>query len=140
MENATLWWILAASLVAIELATGTVYFLSFAAGAAAGALASYFGVSGFGQMVIAAAVGAAATLAWHKLKPAKNNTEAKANDAVQQDIGARITVDAWQGLTARVSYRGANWQARTAEGYGNPQAGAHTVVAVEGNVLILQAA
>ena len=41
LQDSTLWWLLAGSLVAVELVTGTFYLLALAVGAVAGAIAAH---------------------------------------------------------------------------------------------------
>jgi len=134
----TFWWVAAGVAVAVELATGTFYLLMIALGLAAAALAAHLGLGSTAQLVTAALVGSGATAAWH-FKRARHPQSATAseNRDVNIDIGERIHVDAWspQGDT-KVNYRGSSWSARLRPGAA-AQAGAHTVVAVEGNWLVL---
>ncbi len=134
----TLWWLAAGALVAAELATGTFYLLMVALGAAAGALAAHAGFSVVGQVVLAALVGAGATVAWH-LQRARSpqSAPAESNRDVNLDIGQTVHVPAWQpDGTARVSYRGAQWQVRLAPGAAMAT-GDHTIVALRGTELVL---
>jgi membrane protein implicated in regulation of membrane protease activity len=134
-SNATMWWVVAGALIAIELLTGTFYLLMLATGAVAAALASHLGVPLSTQLIAAAVVGGGATVAWH-LRRAKSPPEQPAarNRDVNLDIGEQISVDAWAADgTASVRHRGANWQAPGA----SAAAGLHKVVAVEGNHLVL---
>jgi membrane protein implicated in regulation of membrane protease activity len=133
---ATLWWLIAGVLVAVELATGTFYLLMMAAGAAAGALAAHAGAGLTAQVVAAALVGGGATAGWH-VKRARNPTSAPAesNRDVLLDIGQALTVERWQpDGTARAHYRGAEWSVRYA-GSGAPAPGPHRIVAIHGNQL-----
>jgi len=141
-STATLWWVVAGILVAVELATGTFYLLMLALGAAAAALAAHAGLASTGQVVTGALVGGGATALWH-LKRRKTHTDPappESNRDVQIDIGQEVNVPAWaEDGTARVSYRGASWQVRYA-GTGQPGPGHFVIVAVDGNVLRLAAA
>jgi len=135
-SNATLWWLVAGVLVAVELATGTFYLLMLALGAAAGALAAHLGWSVTAQIVAAAVAGGGATAAWH-LKRARKPPDAPAdsNADVNIDIGQHVHVDAWQADgQARVQYRGAAWSVRYA-GSGPPAPGEHVIVALRGSQL-----
>ncbi|MFP5398845.1 MAG: NfeD family protein [Gammaproteobacteria bacterium] len=133
---ATLWWVIAGVLVAVELATGTFYLLMLACGAAAAALAAHAGLSASLQIVCAALVGGGATAAWHLRRArAPRSAPAASNPDVLLDIGGTLQVDAWQGDgTARVHYRGAAWSVRYA-GPGTPAAGLHRIVSVHGSEL-----
>ena len=132
----TLWWVTAGVLVAVELGTGSFYLLMLALGAAAGAVAAHLGFSSAAQVVVAALVGGGATALWHFNR--RNNTAAappETNRDVQIDIGQHVKVSEWQSDgTARVSYRGATWQARFT-GTGMSQPGNHVIVGMVGNVL-----
>ena len=59
MNDTTMWWVLAGTLVALELATGTFYLLMLGLGAVAGALAAMAGYNNSTQLVAAALVGGA---------------------------------------------------------------------------------
>jgi len=135
-NDATLWWLAAGALVAIELATGTFYLLMLAVGAAAGALAAHLGLQTTAQVVAAALLGGGATAVWHwRRMHAPRSAPAEANRDVNMDIGETVRVDAWgSDGAARVSYRGAAWSVQYA-GPGAPAPGEHTIVAVHGNRL-----
>ena len=134
----TLWWLAAGALVAAELATGTFYLLMVALGVAAGALAAHAGWSDTAQWVAASLVGAGATVAWHVLRArAPQSAPAASNRDVNLDIGQTVQVAAWQADgTARVAYRGAQWQVRLAADQ-PATTGAHTIIAVHGTELLL---
>jgi membrane protein implicated in regulation of membrane protease activity len=139
LSEATLWWVVAGVLVAVELATGTFYLLMLALGAAAGALAAHAGLGFNGQIVIGALVGGGATALWHWKRRQTHSDPAppETNRDVQLDIGQRVHVADWaEDGTARVDYRGASWQVRYA-GAGQPVPGLFVIVAVDGNVLRL---
>ena len=56
MTDATVWWLLAGGLVAVELVVGSFYLLMLALGLAAAALAAHAGVGITGQYAVAAVV------------------------------------------------------------------------------------
>jgi membrane protein implicated in regulation of membrane protease activity len=89
------------------------------------------------QLVLAAALGGGATLAWHFKRARQPVAEpAERNRDVNLDIGQQVHVSAWQNDgSARVNYRGAAWSVRLAPGGGFPQPGPHVIVAVQGNEL-----
>lgn len=137
----TVWWVVAGLLVAVELATGTFYLLMLALGGAAGALTAHAGGTLSTQLLAAAIVGGGAVAAWH-LRRARQPAAppAEANRDLNLDIGTRVQVSAWNADgTARVPYRGATWAARHG-GSGPPRPGAHVIVAVQGNELVLRPA
>ena len=136
IEGPTFWWVLAGTLVAVELATGTFYLLMLALGAVAGALIAHAGFNATAQIVASALLGALATLTWH-VKRARNprSAPAQSNPDVLLDIGQTLSVEQWaDDGTARTSYRGAAWSVRYA-GTGAPAPGRHRIVSVEGNQL-----
>jgi membrane protein implicated in regulation of membrane protease activity len=138
VSAATMWWVLAGILVAVELAIGTFYLLMIALGLAAAAVAAHLGMSLPGQIATAAVIGGGATALWHWRRYRNpRSAPASSNRDVNLDIGAHVQVDEWAAdRTTRVSYRGAGWPARLAPG-ATPTAGQHEVVAVEGNWLVL---
>jgi membrane protein implicated in regulation of membrane protease activity len=136
IEGPTFWWVLAGTLVAVELSTGTFYLLMLALGAAAGALASHAGFDVSTQIVAAALVGALATLTWH-VRRARHprSAPAQSNPDVLLDIGQTLSVEQWaEDGTARASYRGAAWSVRFA-GDGTPAPGRFRIIAVDGSQL-----
>jgi membrane protein implicated in regulation of membrane protease activity len=138
MTPATIWWVLAGVAVAVELATGTFYLLMLALGMAAGAIASHLGFGVPLQIVAAAVVGGGATALWNWRRRQEAPAASPAqNRDVNLDIGERVHVSQWTAeRTARVQYRGSQWEARLAPG-APVQSGEHVVNAVEGNWLVL---
>ncbi|MFM2187070.1 MAG: hypothetical protein RIR43_1642 [Pseudomonadota bacterium] len=134
----TFWWIVAGVLVAIELATGTFYLLMLALGAVAAALAQWAGLAVSAQIVAAAVVGGGATAFWHFRRAHHPlSAPAQSNPDVLLDIGQTVTVTEWRtDGTARVQYRGSEWDARSASDR-PPAAGVHRIVSVQGNRLEL---
>lgn len=134
----TYWWIAAGLLVAAELATGTFYLLMLALGAAAGALAAHLGLGLAAQMLAAAIVGGAATVAWYLRRRSRGEpAPAASNPDVNLDIGQTVHVDTWSAEgTTQVQYRGAAWAARYI-GQAPPAGGPHRIRAIEGSRLLL---
>ena len=135
---ATAWWVIAGLLVAAELASGTFYLLMLALGAAAGALAAHAGLANGGQIMAAALLGGGAVVAWNLRRSRQPKPPpAGANPDVNLDIGGLVRVDHWQADgTARVQYRGSDWDARHV-GSGAAVPGDHRIRAIEGNRLLL---
>ena len=138
MSASTLWWIAAGVTVAVELATGTFYLLMIAIGLVGGAIAAHLGLASEGQLVVAAVIGVALTGLWHwRRAQHPRSLPAATNRDVNLDIGERVRVDGWTSdRTAQVQYRGSVWNARLAPGAA-AATGAHHIVAVEGNWLVL---
>ncbi len=139
MTDANLWWLAAGAAVALELLTGTFYLLMLALGLAAGALAAYGGVGTVLQIVLAALVGSAAvTLAYLRRRPPPGAPSVRADRSVNLDIGETLHIDAWQpDGTAQVKYRGAQWTVLPRPG-SSPSPGAHRVVELLGNRLVVE--
>jgi membrane protein implicated in regulation of membrane protease activity len=133
------WWLAAGLLVVAELATGTFYLLMLALGAAAGAVAAHAGAGLTGQIASAALLGGGAMVAWHLRRSRQPAAlPAAVNPDVNLDIGGTVQVDHWQADgTARVHYRGADWDAHHA-GTGQPTPGEHVIRAIEGTRLLLE--
>jgi membrane protein implicated in regulation of membrane protease activity len=138
MGAPTMWWLTTGLLVATELATGTFYLLMLALGAAAAALAAHAGLGTSGQLIVGALIGGGSVALWHWRQMQGPKAPApSANRDLHLDVGSAVHVDQWRpDGTARVSYRGAGWDARYA-GDGTPTPGEHVVRAVEGNRLLL---
>ena len=139
MAESTIWWVLTGAAVAVELVTGTFYLLMLGIGLAAAALAAHAGASLTVQLVIAAAVGGGAVVAWHLLRDKRSAaTPAGANRDVNLDVGEQVQVDAWNADgTAIVRYRGTNWTVLPAPGTVQ-STGAHRVREVVGSRLVVE--
>jgi membrane protein implicated in regulation of membrane protease activity len=137
---ATVWWIVAGVLVAVELATGSFYLLMLALGAAAAALAAHAGMGLGAQLATGAIVGAGAVIAWHiKRQREPGAPTAAENRDVNLDIGETVVVDDWDAHNAGFTqYRGSRWSVRYI-GTGLPRPGAHVIRRVEANRLFVEA-
>ncbi len=139
MSEASIWWLLAAALVGLELATGTFYLLMLALGMAGGALAAHWGAGLSLQLVVAGVLGSAAVALWHiKRTQQPKALEATMDKNVNLDIGESVQVTQWEAEgKANVSYRGAIWRAELAAGCAAAP-GTHTIVEVRGSHLIVK--
>jgi membrane protein implicated in regulation of membrane protease activity len=138
MADSTVWWLIAAAAVVLELLSGTVYLLLLGTGFAAAALAASAGAGLALQLLVAAVVGVGAVLVWyfvHRGRAAEPRAEA--NRDVNLDIGETVYVDLWNpDGTATVRYRGAQWTVLQRPG-GAPSRGAFRVVEVVGSRLVV---
>jgi membrane protein implicated in regulation of membrane protease activity len=134
----TWWWVATGALVAAELFVGSFYLLMLALGCAAGAVAAHLGAGYSLQILAAALVGAGTTAVWHYRRArAPRSAPVESNRDANLDIGQTLQVGAWQSDgTARVAYRGSAWNVQF-QGTGTPAPGAHVIVAVQGNRLIV---
>lgn len=139
MSEATLWWLAAGGLVALELITGSFYLLMLALGLAAGALAAHAGVGVSAQLVAAALVGLSAVVAWYLIRRRRpGDPSARALRSVNLDIGEVVHVETWQpDGTAQVRYRGAQWTVLQRAGNA-PVPGSYRVAELVGNRLLVE--
>jgi membrane protein implicated in regulation of membrane protease activity len=139
MADSTLWWIVTGLLVVAELLTGTFYLLMLAIGAAAGALAAHAGLGQNGQIFTGAVVSVAAVLGVYLAKRRRpGDPSARADRSVNLDVGETVQIDGWSADgTAQIRYRGAPWTAMLRPG-AQPVAGAHRVVELVGNRLLVE--
>lgn len=139
MTESTLWWVLAGSVVAVELMTGTFYLLMVSFGFVAAALAAHAGIGAPGQLMSAAIFAAGSVLLGRryrkKIPAGVGMGEATDGDL---DLGATVQVNTWRpDGTSTVKYRGANWEAGLADGE-TPGIGTYRIVKVVGSRLILK--
>ena len=126
------WWILGAVLVGAELLTGTFYLLAVGFAFAVGGIAAILGVALPLQMVVAGIVAVAATMIAHKWRGAREPPPTPS-----LDLGQTVRVLDWKDDgTARVNYRGTQWNAELAEG-GASRAETMYIVGTRGSTLII---
>jgi membrane protein implicated in regulation of membrane protease activity len=122
MADWVTWAILAGVLVVLELVTGTFYLLMISIGMIAGALAAGLGIAMPVQILAASVVALIATyLLRHSRLGKIQKTDAARDPNVNLDIGQTVKVDNWSiqvggAHTARVMYRGAQWDVELAPG------------------------
>ena len=106
-----IWWALAAVLVGAELFTGTFYLLAVGGAFALGGIVAWLGGSTPAQLLIGGIFAVAGTFAAHQWR------KRRAMPAPQPglDFGQEVQVLAWHDNgTARVNYRGTQWDATAA--------------------------
>jgi membrane protein implicated in regulation of membrane protease activity len=139
MAQSTIWWVLAGTVIALELATGTFYFLMLSTGLVAAAIAAHLGLGTSSQVALAAVVGGASIVVWRaykKWQPA--SAPASANRDVNLDIGETVRVESWTpDGTSTVRYRGAQWSVSLLAG-ATPSPGNYTIIEVVGSKLIVK--
>ena len=133
MDEDFLWAILGLTLVIIELLTGTFYLLVLGIAAFGAALAAWLGQGFPVQTIVAAVISGFGCYGAHVYR-AKNATQQMPN----VDTGQPASFENWidqGGRLARVSYRGASWDALV-DGDAAVDAGAMLyVVTANGNTL-----
>jgi len=126
------WWILAAVLVGAELVTGTFYLLAVGVAFAVGGVAAILGVELPLQLVVAGVVAVGATMVAHKWRGARVPPPTPS-----LDLGQSVRVIDWKDDgTARVNYRGTQWNAELAD-EGASRAETMYIVGTRGSTLVI---
>ncbi len=133
MAPYTYWFILALILLGLEMMSGTFYMLVLSIAVGLGGVAAWAGLELVWQLTSA---GAAAVIGTLILRRSKATRTADANtDSL--DIGQTVRVISWnEDGTARVHYRGAEWDAQP-ENTVTSRDAVFYIKAVQGSKLIL---
>jgi len=132
MEIYIYWFLLALVLLGLEMVTGTFYLLVLAIALAVGGLAALLTAGLAWQLLLSAATGIAGTVILRRWK----NAQASASSA-SLDVGQPVKVLKWNDDgTARVNYRGAEWDAEL-ESADIPRDATLYIAAVRGSSLVL---
>lgn len=111
MADYWIWWILAAVLVGAELMTGTFYLLAVGVALAVGGLAALMGAMPPIQLIVAGVVAVVGTMIAHRWRVKRVPPPSQ-----PLDLGQSVRVLGWKDDgTARVSYRGTQWDAELAQ-------------------------
>ena len=133
MEHFWGWWIVAAVLIGAELLTGTFYLLAIGVAAGLGGVAAFFGAAAPMQFAVAGVLGVVLTIIAHRWRIARATPPQQPG----LDIGQAVQVLHWNADgTARVAYRGSEWDAEPAKPNGE-RAETMYIVATRANVLVL---
>lgn len=142
MSDWMIWFVLAAVMVILEMATGTFYLLMLGIGLAAGGLAGLLGAGLAWQFLAAAVVGAIVIFMLRKSRFGKmRKTDTAGDPNVNLDVGQTLAIEEWitipDGVSkARSMYRGALWDIELAQGSA-AQPGSFIIREVRGNRLIV---
>lgn len=113
MEAYWIWWLTALVLVIAEMSSGTFYLIAVAAGLAVAGVVAYLGMAWSGQAAVAAVLCSASVAGIYRWKKQHARPHEQVNFA--NDIGQTVRVVSWSDERhARVSYRGAEWDAELA--------------------------
>ncbi len=127
------WFLAGLILLGLEMVSGTFYLLVLGIALFIGGGAALAGLGEPLQYTLAALAGIAGTVILRKLRPSRS----AATEEQSLDIGQPVQVLTWHGNgTARVHYRGAEWDAET-ESPDTPHGGTLYIKALRGAVLIL---
>lgn len=110
METYWVWWGMALMLVTLEMFSGTFYLLAVSLGLAMAGGCAYLGWSWAVQMSVAALWCSGSLWGIHHWKKRDGPPNSQAN--FSYDLGQTVQVVRWMDARhARVSYRGAEWDA-----------------------------
>jgi membrane protein implicated in regulation of membrane protease activity len=133
MENYSYWFLLALTLLGVEMATGTFYLLVLSVATTVGGVAAWSGMATVWQLTlcaIGAMVGIILLRFW-------KSTQVKVDSSGSMDIGQQVKVLNWhEDGSARVMYRGAEWDAQM-ESPDVPRSGILYIAALRGATLVL---
>jgi membrane protein implicated in regulation of membrane protease activity len=135
MATYWIWWMLAAVLVGVELLTGTFYLLAVGLAFALGGAAALLGANLPLQLLVGGMFAVAGTIVAHRWRMRH------AEPAPQRglDAGQAVEVVAWHpNGTARVNYRGTQWDAELVAPDA-PRAHTMYVVDTRGSTLVIAA-
>ena len=128
-----IWWIVAALLIGAELVSSTFYLLALGVAAALGGVAALVGAGEPMQFAIAGVLGVILTILAHRWRV----THAQPPQQPPLDVGQAVRVQRWNADgTARVAYRGSDWDAELAAP-DTARAETMYIVATRANVLVL---
>ena len=131
-----MWWALAAVLVGTELFTGTFYLLAVGGAFVLGGVVAWLGGSTPVQLLVGGVFAVAGTFTAHQWR----RRRAMPPPQPGLDVGQEVEVLAWNDNgTARVNYRGTQWDATVAS---PSEARAQTMYIVDtrGSTLVIAAA
>ncbi len=107
------WWVLAALLVGLELVMGTFYLLAVGIAFVFGGIVAWLGASVPAQLLVGGGLAVIAVIVAHQWR----KTRGIPPPQPPLDRGQSVRVDQWNpDGTARVVYRGTQWDAELAPG------------------------
>lgn len=138
MEAYWVWWLAALVLVIAEMSSGTFYLIAVAFGLAVAGLAAYLGMAWGGQAAVAALLCSASVAGIYRWRQRQTRPDEHSNLA--NEIGQTVHVVQWSDERhARVSYRGAEWDAELAgEAAVDPARQAWRIKGIVGTRLIIE--
>jgi membrane protein implicated in regulation of membrane protease activity len=136
VSSYVVWWIIAAVLVGVELATGTFYLLAVGAAFAIGGLAAWAGLEAWIQFAVASVLSVVGVSVAHRWRTSR----AQPPQMPGLDLGQTVRVIEWRDNgTARVQYRGSYWDAELATPE-TPRGETMMIEDMRGSTLVLGAA
>jgi len=133
MEIYVYWFLMALVLLGLEMATGTFYLLVLSISMMVGGFAGYHGASLVWQLILIAVTVVAGVFILRRWKSGQVKEVASAS----LDIGQPVQIVTWhENGTARVFYRGAEWDAELVSA-DISRDGTLYIAAVKGSILVL---
>lgn len=133
MTDYWLWWVAAALLVGLELLIGTFYLLAVGIAFVVGGIVAWTGASAPTQMLVGGGLAVIAVIIAHQWRAARGVPAPQPS----LDRGQSVRVDRWNADgTARVEYRGTQWDAELAPGQAT-RADTMYIVDMRGSTLVL---
>lgn len=133
MEIFNYWFLIALTLLAMEMATGTFYLLVLSVGMAVAGLAALLEAGVAWQLTLCALTVIVGTIILRQWKNGRRNEIADAS----LDVGQPVQVLSWfDNGSARVLYRGAEWDAEP-ESADMPREGTFYIKEMRGSSLVL---
>ena len=127
------WWIVAAAIIGVELLHGTYYLLAVGIAVALGGVAAWLGAVPPMQFAVAGVLGVLLTVFAHRWRLRHPMPPPQPS----LDVGQAVQVSSWNADgTARVSYRGTDWDAELAS-EGVPRAETMYITGTRANTLLL---
>jgi len=131
MDDYWLWWILAAVTIAAELMVGTFYLLAVGIAFAIGGIAALLGATLPVQLAFAGILAVVLTMIAHRWRLRR-----LVPSDPPLDVGQSVRVLDWKDDgTARVSYRGTQWDAELAPGVARAET--MYIVGTRGSTLVI---
>jgi len=135
MMSYLIWWVLAAVLVGVELLTGTFYLLAVGFAFVAGGVVALMDGSLEMQLIVGGVLSVVGVMVAHQWRLRRASPEPQAS----LDLGQSVRVLTWRDDgTARVEYRGTQWDADMAAGEAT-RAETMYIVDVRGSTLVIAA-
>ena len=129
------WWVLAAVLIGVELLTGTFYLLAVGFAFVVGGVVAWMDGSLQMQLSVAGMLSVVGVLLAHQWRLRRASPEPQGS----LDVGQSVRVQTWRDDgTARVEYRGTQWDAEMAAGQAS-RAETMYIVGVRGSTLVIAA-
>ena len=135
MMSYLIWWVLAAVLIGIELITGTLYLLAVGFAFVVGGLVAWLDASLAMQLVVSGVLSVVGVMIAHQWRARR----ALPTTQPSLDLGQSVRVQTWRDDgSARVEYRGTQWDAEVATGE-TARAETMFIVGVRGSTLLIAA-